>query len=223
MQSLYLKAKEFLWTYLIIALFIVVILVVFSKYDIHVFINGFHSPFFDRFFLSYTNVGDGHFAVFLIVLMLLYSFRSSLLMGTSIAVTGIIVTFIKRVLFYGTPRPITFFKGLYHLYIVPGLEPNEINSFPSGHSATAFAVFLCLAIIVYPVWVKYLFFIFAVLVCYSRMYLSEHFLRDVFAGSIIGIMTSCFVYLFFEQYGKRIWDASVLLWLQKVYLKCFNR
>ena len=219
MYQLYLKSKEFLIAYLILAVVFLDILYSFQKADIHIFINQFHSPFFDKFFLAYTHIGDGYFAVFIAILLLFYSVKSALFATTSFAITGFVVGIIKRVLFYGEPRPLTFFKGIYHLYIVPGLEPNEINSFPSGHSASAFAIFLCLALIVRPVWTKYAFFFIATLVCYSRMYLSEHFMLDVFAGSLIGVLVSSFVFVFFESYGKKIWRESIICYSKSLFIR----
>ena len=219
MYSLYLKAKEFLLAYLILVVIFIDILFSFKKDDIHIFINQFHSSFFDRFFLAYTNLGDGYFALCIALLLFFYSVRKALFAAFSFAITGLVVGIIKRMFFYGEPRPLTYFEGIYKLYIVPGLEPNEINSFPSGHSALAFSVFLCLALIVRRSWVKYFFFICATLVCYSRMYLSEHFMLDVFAGSCIGVMVSSFVFVFFKSYGSRIGDESIVSLLQKIFLK----
>jgi membrane-associated phospholipid phosphatase len=90
-----------------------------------------------------------------------------------------------------------------------------MNSFPSGHSATAFALFLCLSIMVNRSWLKYLMFVFAALVCYSRMYLSEHFLQDVFGGSVIGISVSFLAYLFFERFCKKLTNNSIQIWLNE--------
>ena len=204
MESLYLKSKEFLFAYLVLALLMIDILFCFPKSEIHIFINSIHAPFFDRFFLAYTHVGDGYFALFIVILLLFYSLKDFLFSASSFAISGFIVGVIKRAFFYGEPRPLTYFSGLYKLYIVPGLEPNEINSFPSGHSASAFAIFLCLALIVRPRWIKYAFFFAATLVCYSRLYLSEHFLLDVFAGSLIGLVATSFVFIVFSDFGKRI-------------------
>jgi len=216
MFALYEKSKQFLNAYLVLAMIFTCILVSFPKADIHIFINKIHSPFFDRFFLAYTNIGDGYFALFIACLLLFYSIKSFLFATSSFAITGFVVGVIKRAFFYGEPRPLTYFEGIYKLYIVPGLEPNEINSFPSGHSASAFAIFLCLALLVRRVWIKYAFFFIAALVCYSRMYLSEHFMMDVFAGSLIGVIVSSWVFVVFENYGNRIWNESIIVGVLKI-------
>jgi membrane-associated phospholipid phosphatase len=41
---------------------------------------------------------------------------------------------------------------------------------------------------------KLIYFIIALLIAYSRMYLFEHFLRDVFAASLIGVGSAILSY-----------------------------
>jgi membrane-associated phospholipid phosphatase len=41
---------------------------------------------------------------------------------------------------------------------------------------------------------KVIYFLIAFLIAYSRMYLSEHFLKDVYTGSIIGVCSALLVY-----------------------------
>jgi len=59
------------------------------------------------------------------------------------------------------------------------------NSFPSGHTAAAFAVATVLASY-YPQY-RYLLFAIAVLVGYSRIYLGVHFPLDVLFGALSGV------------------------------------
>lgn len=61
------------------------------------------------------------------------------------------------------------------------------NSFPSGHSTSAFCLFFCLCIISPKVWQKIFFFCLAILIGFSRVYLSQHFFEDIYVGSIIGV------------------------------------
>lgn len=210
MQSYFNKARIFLYAFIVMFLLCFCVLILFHKAEIHIFINRYHSSFFDSFFMLYTHVGDGYFALFIAALMLFYSFKASFQTITAFMVMGTIIGIIKRTFFYGTPRPLMYFENIYKLYVVPGLEPNLINSFPSGHSASAFALFLCLTFIVKRKFYSILFFFFAVLVCYSRMYLSEHFLIDIAVGSYIGVFSATLVYLVFEKYGQNISDKSVI-------------
>ncbi len=64
--------------------------------------------------------------------------------------------------------------------------PPDKYSFPSGHTITAFAVALPVGLF-YPelqVWL----FVAALLIASSRIMLGMHFLSDVIAGSIIGLI-----------------------------------
>lgn len=78
------------------------------------------------------------------------------------------------------PRP-------YELYpFIEKLSTGGSPSFPSGHTADAFAFAIALGLI-YPKW----YFIFpailwALLVGCSRMWLGVHFPSDVLAGAFIG-------------------------------------
>ncbi len=62
-----------------------------------------------------------------------------------------------------------------------------MNSFPSGHTITAFAIFIILALIVKKNYLKVFFTTIAILAGFSRVYLSQHFLEDIFSGALIGI------------------------------------
>jgi membrane-associated phospholipid phosphatase len=74
---------------------------------------------------------------------------------------------------------------------VPILEHNNyVNSFPSGHTSTAFTTALLLSFIVRKRFAVFFFPVIAFLVGYSRVYLAQHFVTDVLAGSVIGIISS---------------------------------
>ena len=67
------------------------------------------------------------------------------------------------------------FRGKHVLHLVEGIDLHSVNSFPSGHSASAFALFLCLTIIIKNKALQPIFFTIACLVAYSRVYLRNTF------------------------------------------------
>ncbi len=73
------------------------------------------------------------------------------------------------------------------------VAPPDRFSFPSGHTAAAFALALAMFGAV-PMLVP-LFFVAAVIVAYARMYLGVHYPVDVVAGAAIGIFTGTLVAL----------------------------
>lgn len=204
MISDFYKVRYFYLLYFGFALVSLGLITAFSKQEIHLTINAYHSHFWDVFFQIYTHIGEGTFAIIISLLLVLYSIRSFLFSITTTIFTGLLVGLIKRVFFYGEPRPLTLLRENPKLYIIPGFEPNEINSFPSGHSASIFALMLCLCFFIKNEKASVPFFFVSLLVCYSRLYLSEHFLIDVLAGATIGILVTSAVGYVFLKYGKRL-------------------
>jgi membrane-associated phospholipid phosphatase len=77
-----------------------------------------------------------------------------------------------------------------------------LNSFPSGHATSAFAIFTSLALVSNNKFLKIIFFLFAFLSAFSRTYLSQHWLVDITIGSLIGTLFSLVLYFAFYQSNK---------------------
>jgi len=74
---------------------------------------------------------------------------------------------------------------------VPKIRPNLLGqSFPSGHSARAFA----LAGYLEKVYDKKIFYVMAGLIALSRVYLLEHFASDALIGALIGVVIAEIVF-----------------------------
>ena len=77
--------------------------------------------------------------------------------------------------------------GAFHQTGVPGVEQVLTLSFPSGHTVTAFALTFFVASTVLSFKTGWWFCILAILVGFSRIYLGQHYMIDVYVGSMIGI------------------------------------
>jgi membrane-associated phospholipid phosphatase len=208
------KVGYFIIPYFILIICCIVLLCNYSKSEIHIWSNIHNTPFLDFFFAKITFFGNGIFVIFLCIIYLFYSFRNSILLFATFAISGIFVQIIKRFVLPGMPRPNIYFKDIYNLHLVKGVEILHSFSFPSGHSATAFALFLCLSLITRKKILQLLYFILACLIAYSRIYLSQHFLMDAVAGSLIGVFT-VLLYYYFHQRIKGKWMDKSLLTLKK--------
>ena len=83
--------------------------------------------------------------------------------------------------------------------VVPSLKEHPIKkpigySFPSGHSASSFAV--ATVCIFGGIPFAYLFFILAILISFSRMYLFVHYPTDVICGGIFGSIIGYIISLY---------------------------
>jgi membrane-associated phospholipid phosphatase len=136
------------------------------------------------------------------------------------AIASLTSQFLKSVFFNDEPRPLTYFRDTPEvLHHVPGVPLWAFNSFPSGHTITAFSIALTLLYLLSPplpwnagtrrrIWIgSILLFVWACSIGYSRMYLAEHFFRDVYGGAIIGVLTTMFALWLGERtippWGKR--------------------
>ncbi len=115
--------------------------------------------------------------------------KAMLYLFSSIVLSGIIVDILKVI--FGRFRPALFFKE--HLFGFSLFHFGSLyNSFPSGHSATAFSLGIGLALL-FPKY-RYFFILFAILIAFSRVVLTAHYLSDVIIGSFIGALTSVYLY-----------------------------
>ena len=185
-----------------------------SKAEKHLEFNSFHNSFFDSFFYYFTFLGDGITALVISITLIAFNFRNALFVGLSNIISVLITQLLKHTLFDDIVRPKKFFEGMHDLYLVPGVDNYLYNSFPSGHSTCAFSLYLALALIIQNKLLKLLFFFIALLVGYSRIYLSQHFFEDVYAGSIIGVFVTLIVY-----YCMRKTNAK---WMSHSFIKSFK-
>ena len=158
-----------------------------EKADLHLLLSSFHTPTRDLFFKNFTEVG-GSFPYFVIVGLMFYRYRMALFLLITQFASGLVSQMIKQT--WDAPRPFKYFAINYpdlKLHAVSGVELHSSHSFPSGHTITAFAFFLSLALFSKRPLVHLLCFVAALLVGYSRIYLSQHFALDVLVGSIVAL------------------------------------
>lgn len=112
----------------------------------------------------------------------------------------LVSSFFKFVLFPDVPRPSIFFEGHKILALVDGVQMLDLNSFPSGHSIAAFALGTFISLMLQKNSYSLMLFVMASLTALSRVYLAQHFLIDIMAGSLIGIIIATAYYIGFERY-----------------------
>ena len=163
-----------------------------TKAETHLIINEYHATWADYFFRYFTQIG-GFIPWILIAVIFFIRYRIGLLLLTTQLVTGLFTQILKHI--FAVVRPSVLLTQLgYTYHTIEGVSLHTINSFPSGHTASAFAMMFVISIICKKNWQKVLCLIVAYLAGFSRIYLSQHFLQDVLAGSVIGILSVLFVY-----------------------------
>lgn len=164
-------------------------------------VNIRNNPVADEFFTYATYLGDGAFFVIVCVILTIYNWRVGFVGFASFALSSLTSLFLKTIVFPNSPRPLKFFEhSTYEYHLIKGLDIHSYNSFPSGHTTSAFAVFGLLAFLDSRKNRGWFYFAIAFLTGYSRVYLFQHFVEDTYAGSMVGTVSSVFIYLFLYRW-----------------------
>lgn len=198
--------------YLLLLMLVIGLQYAYSKVELHMLLNSYHTGILNTFF-KYLSV-MAEWPLYIIALLPLFwkKIKITLFFVLSELLAGGLLQIVKHTVDYD--RPVIVFEKYRDLSLplVEGIDMHHSNSFPSGHASTFFVFCTCCAIILayyynrradkndHRTWslinVSMLLFVFAALGAYSRVYLSQHFLLDVFVGSIIGFVTPCLLYYF---------------------------
>jgi membrane-associated phospholipid phosphatase len=169
-------------------------------------LNQRHSYPGDLFFAYFTHVGDGLVMLALgIVLLGLGKRKLGVMLFLSFILSGLIVQISKRSI--PEPRPGRYFPQINAIHKVNDMPLTGNNSFPSGHTTTAFAMFSMLALTSRYRRLQMGYFLLALLVGYSRIYLGHHFFKDVYVGAIVGYLSSLMTLWIFRNkmlYNDRV-------------------
>ncbi|MDO9152814.1 MAG: phosphatase PAP2 family protein [Paludibacter sp.] len=207
--------STFFLPYFLFVLIFTVLILCNSKADLHLWMTSFNSLLGDGFFRYYTYVGD--WIPFVVIAgLLFYKYRMALFMLASLLISGIFSVVLKQI--FNAPRPLLYFSEHFpaiELHRIAGEHLHSANSFPSGHTITAFAFFMVLTFYTKKPSIHFLYFVLAALVGYSRIYLSQHFAIDVLVGSLIGVSITSIWKLYFDKIRIKWAEGS----LRDVFLR----
>ncbi|MBR2450795.1 MAG: phosphatase PAP2 family protein [Paludibacteraceae bacterium] len=209
----YTNILPFLIPTLILALCITLLLAIIPKGELHLLLCQPHTPFLDTIVPIFSDLVDW-LPYLIVVLLLFYRAGWATFLASNLLLSTLIVQPIKHLV--NAPRPLTWFAENMPdvtLPLVEGVKMNLWLSFPSGHTTTFFVLFFSLSIILCAENVKgktilsLLCFLCASFGAYTRIYLSQHFALDIFAGILIAILSTLLLYYFLvlKTQNTRFW------------------
>jgi len=118
--------------------------------------------------------------IFIFLLFLVYSFllkekKNIILLWITVVISYLINFILKNI--FRLQRPV-------------GIITESGYSFPSTHAAVMFASF---AVMSFRFKYKWIFFLIAILITFSRLYLGVHYLGDLIVGGLIGYFIGVYI------------------------------
>jgi membrane-associated phospholipid phosphatase len=210
--------RYFLLPWLVFCIIVIVLHALYPYQNMHLAITSVNHPVSDQVFRWITYLGDGAVLAIPIFTTLLFVHRQAgILMLLGYFISGGIAQLLKREVFDNYARPYSELGHLNDFHAVEGISHNLDFSFPSGHATTAFFFFGILAFYSRKNYLKFWLFIVALLVAYSRVQLSQHYLRDIAFGSLIGVSTALFVFAIRQKLRIPLPNKPLLQFLWKKY------
>lgn len=193
-QFIFLNIVRFTW-------FLGALVILFvDKLDFQRKINQIGNSGFDVVMRYLTHAGDGIFALLVFIALLFIRIKTALIALICFGLTAGVVQLLKHTIFVKMKRPFYFLQSEANFRIIDDFTYHTSNSFPSGHAASIFAI--C-TVIAYQykskLSVQLLLVVFAILVALTRVYLCQHFLQDIIAGSLIGTLIAYYGSIFLES------------------------
>lgn len=181
---------------IIIAIGTGVLILILGKNESFQLINSNHGEMADQFFKYFTHYGDGIMWAPLGLFCFFFKRKYFIVVVAGVLISTIIAQLLKRVVYPDELRPISYLSEIFPVHIVDGVPMRKVHSFPSGHTTTAFAMALIMAHMINKKAWSVILIILAFLAGYSRIYLAQHFLTDIFGGMCIGIISGIVALLF---------------------------
>lgn len=211
--SLFTQNKFYFGGLLLTLLFGILLLLLNGKAAAFIALNSYHPFYLNVFFINYTFIGDGLFALCLIAIYFFYfkKKQQGFALLYSFLISGLAAQLLKNLV--NSPRPKLYFEAGTYLNFIEGVTLSGHSGFPSGHTATAFAIATVLVLMMTNKAWQLIILLAAVLVGYSRIYLAQHFLLDVMVGALLGSVSGI---LAFYMAQNRISIKKILRKLHRV-------
>ena len=176
--------------------------------DLFLWVNSFHTSFWDVFMPLYSAkyVWIYFYASLLYVIIRNYSLKTTLLWLVAVTLlifacdqitASVIRPMVARL------RPSNLENPLSEVvHVVNGYRGGSY-SFPSAHAANSWGLAVFMILLFRRTWISLTMVFWALLTCYSRMYLGVHYFGDLLVGMLIGCVFAVIIYYLM------VWMANI--------------
>ncbi|MDR2804603.1 MAG: phosphatase PAP2 family protein [Dysgonamonadaceae bacterium] len=197
MKQLLTTNKYFFGSVILFSVLESILLAITTKVEITLWVNTHGYVMLDKSLLFIDNGGTTLFSIAAVLLLwICKGWRMALKASACLVPVMIVTQFAKYILFPGTPRPTLYFEP-GALRLIEGVKQLTTESFPSGHTSASFALATFFALYwPHKQW-HWILALLAFTVSYARVYLSQHFITDVYAGMLLGVIFTALIFYFY--------------------------
>lgn len=185
--------------------------------DFLLWLNGAHNAFFDTFMMLFT----GRFIWVPMYLALTYVLfrnmtpKQALMCLVAIALVIVIADQMSSSLIrhsVGRLRPANLENPISNMvHIVDGYRGGRYG-FPSSHAANSFGLAFFLLFLLRRSPIPTFIILWAIVNCYSRIYLGVHYPGDILCGTLVGLVAATVVWFIYKKLTRRTYLYEVRQW-----------
>lgn len=143
----------------------------------------------DQIFSFFTLMAEGWMWIPYLLLMFGWFKKDALFILINFLLSTILTQVPKMLIWDNITRPMASGMDVNKIHHVDGIEMHLWNSFPSGHTATAFTLYFVTVSLFPKKWILAIGFIYALACAYSRVYLGQHFPLDLGGGILVALIS----------------------------------
>lgn len=162
---------------------------IYTREAVFLCLNKDLGPLADQVFNFFTHLAEGWMWIPFFILLFGYFKKDAVFILSNFLISTLLTQLPKLLIWSKISRPMASGIDPKFIHTVPGVEMHLWNSFPSGHTATAFTFYFVL-VYFFPNKKMVGWGLLIASACgYSRVYLGQHFPLDIAGGIIVAIAT----------------------------------
>lgn len=178
-------------------------------------VNGWHSSYWDSFMRLYSTQKLLWIPLYIALCYVIYrNFGWRVLMWTiilecmALLITDTTASHLIKP-YVGRLRPAHLDSGIASVVHVVDNHRGGAFSFPSSHSGNIWGLVFLMALLLRHRWITFCLTLWALLMCYSRMYLGLHYPSDLLAGFVLGVVCAWLAWLVLRRVKEAECGTSI--------------